>query len=129
MEKATQFVHGTPRLAASHRTYDVVSMIAFRILVRIEDGIAPFARDMSGRMLAGSTPNRTKPKLTSHARDARCLEVRSAMSSSRILRDNTPPKAGMTGTVGVLGIAGSVARALAGRAYICGRRPLVIHGW
>lgn len=45
MENATQFVHGTPRLAASHRTYACVSVDhGSGGLDRV---VIPFVHDMS----------------------------------------------------------------------------------
>lgn len=60
MEKATQLVHGTPRLAASHRTYCVVSMVAVSMVEWIQGRIEPFARDTSGKLLAGPSLDQTK---------------------------------------------------------------------
>jgi hypothetical protein len=50
IENATQLVHGTPRLAASHRTCKESELRRNRCFN--VGGVAPFAHDTSGRMLA-----------------------------------------------------------------------------
>lgn len=81
IEKATQLVHGTPRLAASHRTCEENKYDRKRLFdVR---RIAPFAHDTSVRKLAELMYHQTG---RTHFASSRCAlpSGRSAMSSTTI---------------------------------------------
>jgi hypothetical protein len=58
IEKATQLVHGTPRLAASHRTCEESKYGRKRYFEM--KWIAPFAHDTSKRKLAGAKKHYTE---------------------------------------------------------------------
>lgn len=110
IEKATQFVHGTPRLAASHRTCRNHEHHSDRWVRMV--WIAPFARDMSERMLATFMQYQTTP---THFASSRCAlsGKRSAVFRAVLVqvRDNEPPKARMPGTLILGHVAGGIARA------------------
>jgi hypothetical protein len=110
MEKATQLVQGTPRLAASHRTYRNREHGCDRCFRMV--WIAPSARDTSGSMLATFMQYQTRP---THFASSRCAlsGKRSAMFRAALVLvcDNEPPKARMPGTLILWHVAGGVARA------------------
>lgn len=78
MENATQLVHGTPRLAASHRTWEESKY--GRIQCMNVGTIVPSAHDMSVRRLAGFVEDQTGH---THFASSRCALPgrRSAISS------------------------------------------------
>jgi hypothetical protein len=125
MEKATQFVHGTPRLAASHRT---CGKSEYGCNIYFDVGrIAPFSRDMSEELLAGFVNIGRNRLLTSQARDARCLVGGQHSLSPAVIHIHAPPKTRMPRTLLFRDVAGSVGRAEARRRAHVGNGPRVVH--
>jgi len=126
IENATQFVHGTPRLAASHRTCNESKYGRERY--SSVGRIAPCAHDMSNKELAGFIQYRMT---CTHFTSSRCAlpTRRSAISPLATIHVNAPPEARMSRTLFFRHITSSIARAEAsGRAHVSDGSRIVHRG-